>query len=475
MMALTSCSPWYDRHGVPPILSAAAVTTSTVNREALMELFVRRSRVNAPLPTASRDWYFVMDAGFNYVDEICDSYIHEMFLLDRGRDKIKSGVILLDKATNAILEATRASTKSMVVVAQAFGIASGATDVFANSYLFKLEPANIQQLVREMRNAHRAEAFARAQQFSYPTAVEHGIQAYLNLCLPATIEARVNEILNRTKVIADSTAPIGPFVQVLPVSERAPNRKEIAESQEMMSPTTGVRDGRMFGPSSDGSVTVITGPRGSGNSSPGQSNSNTRVVENLQNQVRQKDETIQTLKEQNQRAQQLALRGALTATERDLDSGVLSKIKKALCVRGTDLELNAFDPQTRERVREFIGGYNWNSVNRNGAPSFDRNLVPTLERAAQLYPACGDPLKNAYEVGLFTQSPDQVDVTLNQAAVNLQITPRPANRREFIVALRRKFDPQNQSPSDELDDRLWKFIKDNGKPPGPPIPQKKNP
>ena len=273
-----------------PILDAAAVTTSTVNREALMELFVRRSRVNAPLSTASRDWYFVMDAGFDYVDEICDSYIHEMFLLDRGRDKVKSGIILLDKATNAILEATRASTKSMVVVAQAFGIAAGATDVFANSCLFELEPANIQQLVREMQKRTPSRSLCSAQQFSYPTAVEHRIQAYLNLCLPATIEARVNEILqpNQGHRRFQRRRSVHSFKSCRCLSVRR-TAKRLRRIGEIMSSDIGrarrthVRT--QFGREASLS---ITGPRNSGSNSQ----NSTRDVQDLQNRVRQKDETI---------------------------------------------------------------------------------------------------------------------------------------------------------------------------------------
>ena len=93
-----------------------------------------------------------------------------MFLLDQGHDKVKSGIILLDKATKAILEATGASTKSMVVMAQAFGIAAGATDVFPTAVSSNSSRPIFSNLRSgKYRNAHQRKPLTRPAVF-----ISHG-------------------------------------------------------------------------------------------------------------------------------------------------------------------------------------------------------------------------------------------------------------------------------------------------------------
>jgi hypothetical protein len=157
----------------------------------------------------------------------------------------------------------------------------------------------------------------------------------------------------------------------------------------------------------------------------------------------------------------------------------LKQIKRTLCVKGAGLEVDTFDSQTRERLREFVAGVGWGMVGRNGAPKFDATNQESLSRATQNFPTCGDPLKNAYEVGIFTRNAADADLTMQRAATSLQISPLPTDRRATIVALRKQFDPSSQS--DEIDDRLWDFIRTRGPLVNPQVPmpvpsgRKKNP
>ncbi|MEA2880454.1 MAG: hypothetical protein QOF14_5650 [Hyphomicrobiales bacterium] len=232
--ALAGCNSWYDRHGVRPVIDAEAVVASTANRQRFMDAFVARARLPGEPPPGSSDWYFVMDAGFSYVNEVCDAYVQDLFILNRDRDRLKSGLVILDKAANAIMFATGTSQVAMTIVAQAFGVASGGTDVFANSYLYRIEPSSLQKLIKESQSGYRAAAHARAREFNYVTAVEQGIQGYLSLCLPATIEARVNDVINRTRVVADSTQPAGTVIDLISSTDPVPPRAAVAASQGLV-------------------------------------------------------------------------------------------------------------------------------------------------------------------------------------------------------------------------------------------------
>ena len=103
-------------------------------------------------------------------------------------------------------------------------------------------------------------------------------------------------------------------------------------------------------------------------------------------------------------------------------------------MKGPELQLDVFDTQTRERMREFIGGHAWNSISRNGAPRIDPR-DEKLNRATQLFPTCGNPLKNAYEVGVFTRDEQDADRTIGRAVDKFNITPRPADRRAMIFCV----------------------------------------
>jgi hypothetical protein len=226
------------------------------------------------------------------------------------------------------------------------------------------------------------------------------------------------------------------------------------------------------------------GAGGRSSSSGGAASGNSGANERLQNKINEQIGTINNLKAAKETAQRVALRGALTATERDMAPGTLLQIKKALCVKGPDLEVDAFDAQTRERLREFVGGLSWDLVNRNGAPNFNPSLSGPLTRATQSFPTCGDPLRNAYEVGVFTRNAADADLTISRAVDKLITAPRPTERRAMILALRKQAEPQNPSTTnDTLDDELWKkFIMLHGQFVAPPPPQpvapnqqKKNP
>jgi hypothetical protein len=144
--------------------------------------------------------YDVAEAGFNYVDDRCMEYFSELFYLNRRREAAKSGLGAFGQTTNAILTATGASSLSMGIVAQAFGLASSLTDIAAGTYLYQLPPATTLSFVRKMQGAYRDAAFANRGHINSRATAYHLIQDYLSLCLPPVIEAEL------VKHVADAAA-----------------------------------------------------------------------------------------------------------------------------------------------------------------------------------------------------------------------------------------------------------------------------
>ncbi|HLW90788.1 MAG TPA: hypothetical protein VKS78_05740, partial [Roseiarcus sp.] len=162
-LLLAGCQPIIDpnRYGPAPVLNSADVDASAQNQIKVLRGLASASALDLPAASGSSDWYLVMEAGFNYVDEECDRYITDLFIKNRERDRLKGLAVLADKTTSAILAASNASKEAMEIVAQSFGFAEGATDLIANSYLFQIDPAHIQNLVAGMRRAYRQKAYEK--------------------------------------------------------------------------------------------------------------------------------------------------------------------------------------------------------------------------------------------------------------------------------------------------------------------------
>ncbi len=125
-------SGWSNRYGPDPAFPSAEVSKSADNQVAVLEALKVVSHNSA----GQVDPYLLTLAGFNFVDEQCDAYLHELFVIDQDRDRLKQGIDVAGLVTNAILAATPASKASMAIVAQALGLSSQFTDTVANSYLF---------------------------------------------------------------------------------------------------------------------------------------------------------------------------------------------------------------------------------------------------------------------------------------------------------------------------------------------------
>ena len=98
---------------------------------------------------------------------------------------------------------TGATTKSISIVAQAFGLGIVSTDLVAGTYLYQVPPATALGFVRELQLAYRNGIADRKAMINSPSAAYQAIQNYLSLCLPPTIEAKVAEHIAAARAVAD--------------------------------------------------------------------------------------------------------------------------------------------------------------------------------------------------------------------------------------------------------------------------------
>jgi len=185
VLAGCTVSPFAQYVGPSPTLDAASVEQSSNRVNRIMNALARDS--------GGGTYYDLTEAGFNYVDDRCMEYFSQLFYLNRRREAAKAGFSAFNQTTSAILAGAGASTLSMAIVAQAFGLASSLTDIATGTFLYQMPPATTLNFVRKVQGAYRDAVVAKAAQIRSPTTAYHLIQDYLALCLPPVIEARLVE------------------------------------------------------------------------------------------------------------------------------------------------------------------------------------------------------------------------------------------------------------------------------------------
>lgn len=206
ILGLTGCAGFELRKGPDPVLDGTAAYNASGNKELLLGALARDAGFNSETPASADFYYMVAEAGFNYVDDQCRAYFDHLFFLNKGREQLKSGLAATNQTTLAILGITGAAVPTMTIVAQAFGLASAATDIVSGTYLYALPPATTQGFVERLQLAFRAQASRNSGFVRSPAAAYYLIQRYLNLCLPPTIEAEITKQISNTGVVGQ---PVG--------------------------------------------------------------------------------------------------------------------------------------------------------------------------------------------------------------------------------------------------------------------------
>jgi len=131
------------------------------------------------------------------------SYFNDLFFLNREKDELKTGLAAAGATAAAVMGVTGATTKSISIVAQAFGLGAVATDLVAGTYLYQVPPATALGFVKELQLAYRNGLAQRKSMINSPSTSYHAIQDYLTLCLPPTIEAKIAEHVAAARVAPD--------------------------------------------------------------------------------------------------------------------------------------------------------------------------------------------------------------------------------------------------------------------------------
>lgn len=195
-----------DRYGPDPIVQVDDVTATVSRHSDIMATFASVVGTRS----TSAFWFDAAEVGMNYVDEKCDAYMRDLFIISRQKGRVDGVLKALDKASNAVAVASSASKLALGILAQSFGLAEGINDSVLQSYLFEEIPGVVADKVRAGRLAYREEIEKPGKVRNYTEAIAFKVvRNYLSLCMPQTIEGKFLDNYIKATPVAQ-TPPTGP-------------------------------------------------------------------------------------------------------------------------------------------------------------------------------------------------------------------------------------------------------------------------
>jgi hypothetical protein len=241
-LMLTNCKEFERDRGLNPIIQVSDVEIASQNQMRILDALATDFSIS---DTASSRWYDISVAGFNYVDDECRLYFNDLFFLNRQKDEFKTGLAAAGATAAAVMGVTGATTKSISIVAQAFGLGAVTTDLVAGTYLYQVPPATALGFVRELQLAYRNGVADRKSLMTTPSSAYHAIQDYLSLCLPPTIEAKIAEHVAAARATPDAVTGSGPSfglnVIAVPQVTRADIKAAILRNADTVMPSPRVQ------------------------------------------------------------------------------------------------------------------------------------------------------------------------------------------------------------------------------------------
>jgi hypothetical protein len=202
------------RNGPAPVVLSAEVSDGTRRQVETLQFIAANAGVTFP-PNHPDDWYLLTLYGMNSVDIACDEYMSILDRIHRGKSRIQNTLNLTQATASAVMTATGADAKALLVLAQAFGATHALTGIVADSYLYSAEPSTVEMLSKRLRGSYRTQLLAsRADVVALPIAWK-AINDYLKYCLPPTLQVEIASFLKKAEAqaAAPQTQATDPTVQ----------------------------------------------------------------------------------------------------------------------------------------------------------------------------------------------------------------------------------------------------------------------
>lgn len=187
----------YYREGIGSDLTWSGQAEATVLQDQYLELLCRQaapktgmSEQCAAMIFGSNLWPLIVQAGMNDIDQRCDAFLNWVDYHRRNDRHLIKQLSDTVVATTQILSAVNASAKAMDIVAAALGFASNTFANMTGRLLTIADGTTVQSVVLSGQNRFRIAI--RDQHIDNRPAAIHALRSYLRICMPFTIETRIN-------------------------------------------------------------------------------------------------------------------------------------------------------------------------------------------------------------------------------------------------------------------------------------------
>jgi len=263
--ALSGCTTVDDefgfsgRYGPAPVLVAETVRASVVNQDLVIRAVSAGPDVIARFPAIEDDrllpvlpaygareaWFHVITRGFNTIDDACEKYVTDLWILERR--KTRNSTIIHGAGLLGAARQTPSTVGAMVALTHAFGLAGVLNNAFADSYLYSQSASSVRQLVKTTRDAYRNDlaknflvdrSLGLPPEVAYPMAsvpaAYHHMREYLSLCLPPSIQNQIEVLVAKAK-----SGPVGSSEERRVADEKAAGAARTAPVTRRATPRTG--------------------------------------------------------------------------------------------------------------------------------------------------------------------------------------------------------------------------------------------
>ena len=138
------------------------------------------------------NWTLIVRQGMNDIDRRCDSYLQWLDNVKRSKEPLLSQVSAVQASATGIIGVIEPrSTKAITILSQAFSLITKSIENYYSRLLLEVEQSTINSVVLRAQQDFRIST--RDQVYLYRPDAEHVLRAYLRLCLPFSIETRIND------------------------------------------------------------------------------------------------------------------------------------------------------------------------------------------------------------------------------------------------------------------------------------------
>lgn len=157
---------------------------------------------------SAADWFNVVRASMNDVDERCDAYLETVDRARRKRDAWRKQLSDTERTTTTILgfetgPLAHISKRTIAEIGLAFGFAKASIDTYYSRLILEVEKSSLSGLVRNRQNAYRQKLEKYIQFVSDKTSAYYAMRGYLRICTPPSIEAEIKATISGLKYNAN--------------------------------------------------------------------------------------------------------------------------------------------------------------------------------------------------------------------------------------------------------------------------------